>query len=108
MIQTYNLPNHYKGDTFNTKQISFGFDITDALIKMQFKTQVNAPVAFAWLTSDNTISIIDALTGIVTMNAKVIDVAVGTYIYDCQITFSDGRVQTFFGGTMTITQDISK
>jgi hypothetical protein len=40
------------------------------------------------------------------MNSKIIDVAPAIY-FDCQITFADGRVQTYFAGTI-IEQDITK
>jgi hypothetical protein len=61
-----------------------------------------------FLTADGTISIIDAVNGRITMNSKIIDVAPATYIFDCQITFADGRVQTYFAGTIIIEQDITK
>jgi hypothetical protein len=108
MIAILNFPNHYKGDTFKNKQIIFNFDLTGATIKIKFKLQVNSPVAFSWLTADGTISIIDAVNGRITMNSKIIDVAPATYIFDCQITFADGRVQTYFAGTIIIEQDITK
>jgi hypothetical protein len=60
---------------------------------------------FSWLTADGTISIIDAVNGRITMNSKIIDVA--PIYFDCQITFADGRVQTYFAGTI-IEQDITK
>jgi hypothetical protein len=31
------FPNHTKGDTFTSRDINLGFDITGSTIKMQFK-----------------------------------------------------------------------
>ena len=107
MIPINNFSDHYKGDTFLTKNINFGFDVTGAEITLEFKTQVNTRVAFFWSTTDDSISIVDAINGSVNMNSKNIDVTAATYMYDCQINFANGRVKTYFKGTLTIVQDIT-
>jgi hypothetical protein len=107
-MTTYNFPNHYKGDTFRAKQISLGFDITGATIKMQFKQQGANAVAFEWLTSDNTIEVINATLGIIRMKTRILDFNTVSYFYDFQITTSNGDVTTYFNGSMKILQDISK
>ncbi len=108
MIAIHNFSDHYKGDTFSARQINFGFDITDAEIKINFKTTVTSKVAFSWLTSDESIQVITPVSGIINLQAKIIDVAPATYIYDCQITFPNGTVTTYFGGTLTVVQDLTK
>jgi hypothetical protein len=107
MIPKYNFPDHIKGDTLPNKNINFGFDLSGAVIQMNFKIGVNSPVAFFWSTEDNSISIANGLTGSINMNAKIIDAAPATYKYDCQIKFANGRVKTYFNGTLTIVQDIT-
>ncbi|MFV8339126.1 hypothetical protein ACNQGL_07630 [Flavobacterium sp. LB3P21] len=107
-VTIYNFPDHLKGDTFLAKQINFGINITDAIIAMQFKTTVNSPTSFFWSTVDNSITIIDPINGIVQINNKGLDFAPAKYIYDCQITFNNGIVKTFFGGSITIVQDITE
>jgi hypothetical protein len=42
------------------------------------------------------------------MNSKIIDVAPANIFFDCQITFADGKLQTYFAGTIIIEQDITK
>lgn len=108
MIPTYNFSDHIKGDTFNQKNINFGFDITDAKIEINFKTQVNSKTSFFWSTVDNSITITDGVNGNIILNSKIIDVAAGTYQYDLQITFADGRVRTYFNGKMIILQDVTE
>ena len=108
MIPIYNFPDHIKGDTIPAKKIIFGFDLTGAIIKMNFKTQVNSKVAFFWSTVDNSIVVTNPVNGEVTINAKKIDVAPAAYVYDVQITFADGRNKTYFNGTITIVQDITE
>lgn len=108
MIPIYNFKNHLRGDTFQAININFGFDLTGAIIQMNFKQSINSKVAFFWSTSDNSISITNPLTGEVNMNGKIINVAPAKYLYDCQITFSDGTVTTYFGGSITILQDITE
>jgi hypothetical protein len=63
---------------------------------------------FSWLTADGTISIIDAVNGRITMNSKILMLHQQHIFFDCQITFADGRVQTYFAGTIIIEQDITK
>jgi hypothetical protein len=107
MIAKYDFPNHVKGDTTKNKQITFGFDLTNAQIELQFKTQINSKPSFSWSTLDNSIVLTDAINGKVTLMPKVIDVAPSTYMYDCQVTLSDGTITTYFGGEMIIEQDIT-
>jgi hypothetical protein len=107
MIPILNFNDNVKGDTFPQKQITFNFDITNAKIEMQFKTQTNSKPAFFWSTEDNSIEIIDNINGVVIMHNKIINVAPAPYLYDCEIIFEDGTTTTYFGGTLTILQDIT-
>ncbi|CAH56657.1 hypothetical protein PHG11b_30 [Flavobacterium phage 11b] len=106
-MSIYNFPDHIKGDTFRTKQIVLNFDITGADIKMQFKVQGVNAVVFSFLTSDATISIIDAATGTIRMNSRILNENVNNYVYDFQFTDSLGNVTTYFSGSLKITQDIT-
>lgn len=103
----YNFPNHHKGDTFRSRQINLGFNITGAEIKMQFKPQGTLATTFFWSTVDNSIIINNAVTGIITMNSKILDEKPAGYVYDFQIKDSAGNVTTYFKGAMLIEQDIT-
>jgi hypothetical protein len=104
----YNFPNHRKGDTFRAKQINLGFDITGATIKMQFKQEGGNAAIFSFLTSDSTITVVNALTGVIRMNSRVLDFPAKTYVYDFQYTDISGNITTYFGGSIKIIQDITQ
>jgi hypothetical protein len=106
-METYNFPNHRKGDTFKAREIVLGFDITGATIKMQFKIPSVNQVVFAWLTSDNTFTITNAVTGTIEMTSRILDFAKNTYVYDFQVTDANGNVTTYFDGSIKIIQDIT-
>lgn len=106
-MSTYNFPNHKKGDTFRARQINFGFNITGAIIKMQFRIAGASTVSFEWSTVDNTFNVTNATTGIVTMSKRILDFKPAKYVYDLQITDSNGNVTTYFEGSILITQDIT-
>ena len=107
MADIYNFPNHIKGDTFKARQINFGFNITGATIKMQFKFSGDPDVAFQWSTVDGSFTVNNAATGLITMNNKVINVTPGTYKYDLQIKDFNNITTTYFGGVMIIEQDVT-
>lgn len=104
----YIFPNHTKGDTFNARRITLGFDITGAEIKMQFKLQGSLNTSFFWSTTDNSIIVNDAINGIITMNSRILDEKPVTYVYDFQIKDNSNNVKTLFGGSISIIQDITQ
>jgi len=104
-MTTYNFPNHRKGDTFRARQIDFAFDITDAIIKMQFRLPGASSLAFEWSTVDDSFLVTDATAGLVIMSKKILDFKPAVYVYDLQITDSTGDVTTYFEGSILITQD---
>jgi hypothetical protein len=107
-MDIYNFPNHTKGDTFTTREINLGFDITGSTIKMQFKLSGSIQSAFAWSTLDNTFTVNNPLTGAITMNKRILDLKPATYVYDFQVTDSLGNVTTYFKGSILIIQDITQ
>lgn len=106
-MTTYNFPNHTKGDTFKSRQITLGFDITGAEIKMQFKLARTIQPSFEWSTVDSSFTIDNAVTGVITMTSKVLNFTPATYIYDLQIKDADDNVTTYFKGSLIIEQDIT-
>lgn len=106
-MTTYNFPTHKKGDTFKARQINFGFSVAGCIIKMQFKIEGASTVSFEWSTVDSSFLVTNATTGLVTMNKKILNFKSATYLYDLQITDSNGNVTTYFEGSILITQDIT-
>lgn len=112
--QTYNIPDHVKGDTFEGVQFNVtvngsALNLTGATIKMQLKPNAN-PGTTATLTLDTTdgITITDAVNGQFEIDQQVIDIAADCYYYDIQITLSGGSVKTYIKGNWNITQDITE
>ena len=111
-LQTWKINCHKKGDTFKAKLITLPFDITDCTFLMQFRkimVGVNTnDVAFEWSSSDNSFIIDDAVNGILFMNKKLIDVEVGSYVSDFQITRANGDIETLYNAIIQIEDSISR
>jgi phosphoribosyl-dephospho-CoA transferase len=101
----YNFPNHIKGDTFKERRINLGFDITNAVIQMQFK--VADVTYFEWSTIDETFIVENAAEGIILMTSAILDYAPVSYLYDLQVIDVDRNVTTYFNGSLLIVQDIT-
>lgn len=106
-MTVYNFPNHTKGDTFKERRITLGFDITDAIVKMQFKVADNSNTFFQWSTEDESFLVEDAAEGILLMNSAILNYPAMTYFYDLQVTDVDGNVNTYFKGSLSILNDIT-
>lgn len=105
----YNFYDHTKGDTFLSRQLDFNLDLTGCVILMQFrKNYTSSTIAFEFKTADSTIEFIDALNGVISMKERILDVEVGNYLYDFQITFPSGEVRTYFHGSINILNEISR
>lgn len=104
-IPTWNIKTHIKGNTFNSRKITFPFDITNCRIDMQFRKQANDTIAFAWSTEDDTFDKISATE--ITMKARILDVPDGIYISDLQVIFSPTDILTYFKARIEIEQDIT-
>jgi hypothetical protein len=105
MIQTWAIKPHIKGDTFNSRKITFPFDITDCRIDMQFKVTVRAGISFAWSTEDNTFEKISSTE--VIMKSRILGEAVSGYISDLQVSFEDGTIYTYLRANLQILQDVT-
>lgn len=101
----YNFPEITKGNTFNSRKITFPFSITGACIVMQFRRRSETAVIFEWKTADNSFQIINATQ--VLMTSKNMDYGAYSYVYDMVVTLVSGDSFTYFEGTLKITENIS-
>lgn len=106
-MTVYNFPDHTKGDTFKERKITLGFDITDAIVKMQFKVADNSNAFFQWSTEDESFLVENLSQGILLMNSAILNYPAMTYFYDLQVTDVDGNVNTYFKGSLSILNDIT-
>jgi hypothetical protein len=107
--------SHCKGDTFD--QVNFELkvnnvakNLTGATIRMQLrKTADDATIVLSLTSVGNAgITITSPTTGLFKINSQVINIPVSDYVYDIEITFSDGTVKTYISGYFTITQEITR
>jgi len=106
MATIYNFPDITKGNTFNSRKITFPFSITGACIVMQFRRRAESAVIFEWKTGDNSIEILSNTE--VLMTSRDMDFAPYAYAYDMVVTLLSGVTFTYFEGTMTINENISE
>jgi len=116
MAAVYNMPDHYKGDTFN--EISFTInknvsgtvtpvDLTGATIKIHFRKDPKDNVFEQMSTIDSTINIFDPTNGKFKIVKHVVDYEACKYYYDIQITYQNGDVQTPIRGNLKVIQDVT-
>jgi hypothetical protein len=111
---TYNIPSHHRGDTWdgiNSITINVNgspINLTNASIKMEFRQAVDSPSVLIFSTTNNTIQVVNPLTGTFRIPARKIEIPFGEYLYDLQVTYADGTVKTYMSGVWNITPDITE
>ena len=92
---------HIKGDTFEA--------VNFAVIKMQLKKECGGVIALN-LTSVASagLTITNAAGGLFKINKQIINIPEYNYVYDIEITFSDGTVKTWVEGNFVIKCDITR
>ena len=111
----YRIPNHTKNDTYSgarytlvNKTTENAIDVTGASVKIDFKETIDGSAVLTFSTTNGLITIADGENGIIDIEPSVITLDEGTYIYDMQITFTDGTVKTYLKGDWTILPDITE
>lgn len=111
---TFNWPVQYAGDTarpwqFTIKEGEDTVDITDCQIKMQVRGCDGKPPILDLSTDDGlSIAITDAPNGMFRVGHFQNPSLPGAYSYDLQVSFPDGRVQTFLRGHYIIEGEVTK
>lgn len=115
MPKRYNIPNQYKGDSFDI--ITFNFftdssevgneiDLTGATPKMQIRKDISGTL-IKTLTIGDGLEWVDQDAGVFRTTSFIIDFDDDIYDYDLQITYSSGRVKTYLRGQITVVQDVT-
>lgn len=108
------LNNIYRGDTWN----GFSFqlldddhlpidilDIEDVFIQFK-RSPLNSVADFEYKLSENTI--IKDMNDIFNLTPLLMDFEVGLYVFDVQITYVGGAINTLFSGNLSIIQDVTR
>jgi hypothetical protein len=101
-MSIYNFPDHIKGDTFKSRLITLGFDITGGSVKMEFKATGDSLKTFEFSTLDGTIIITNYLIGEIQLQSRQINNRIGNYNYTFKLTNSNLDVKTYFKGSIKI------
>ncbi len=110
---TYTIPAHRRGDTWdgvNSIIINVNgvpINLTDAVIKIDFRQSLDSPVVLTLSTNDGTIEVIKLLEGSIRIPPKKIEIPFGKYMYDLQVTYPNGVIKTYMEGTWEIKPDIT-
>ena len=108
------MPPALRGDTWpgitylTITNICVPISLSGALIKMQLREDLDAPVALELSTANGLITITNPLSGVFSIPPQIINIPFGTYNYDIQVTFPTGIVTTYIAGTWQITPDITQ
>jgi hypothetical protein len=111
---SYTIPKHRTGDTWKgIKNITIfrmgsALNLLSAVAKMQVRHQTDAPHLLEFTSENGTILFNDAENGVLSIPQVLVDIPVGNYLWDLQITLSSGEVKTFISGDWTIIPDITK
>ena len=105
--QTYNLPCHTSGDTFDGVQFSVllnsvAVNLTGAIMVM--KVYDNYKKNVLTINSGAGITTLNATGGVFQIDAQRILLAAQIYFYEIEIIFVDLSVKTYIKGTWTISQ----
>jgi hypothetical protein len=101
----------YQNDTLTktltiTDDADAAIDLSAATIKMEVRAAVASTVLFTFETGDG-ITVGGADDNVITIS-KLVDITAGSYLYDLEITYSGGEVQTLIKGSFTVTADITR
>lgn len=110
-MQTYNLKEQLRGDTFPGVSFTVSVNgspknLTNTEIKIEFRFKVKRGKLIKTLTVGSGITKLDAVNGVFCIDSFVVDFEEGVYYYDIQ--FKDGAViKTYIGGIWVIDQDVT-
>lgn len=113
--ETYDIPDHTSGDTWNGIALHAVVDDQDqpvnlvgSRIDMHVKDSLESEMALLIFTTlDSSITVDNGVGGIFSVNDRIIPLDGGQYFYDIQITFPDGTIKTAMKGTWKITHDVT-
>ncbi|MDM4014636.1 hypothetical protein [Roseiconus lacunae] len=113
---TITLPDHRSGDSWQglveteiRDPDGNAIKLGGASITLQIKrrrTDRMPALEFSSATGD--IQIVDSMAGVISIGSRQISLTPGVYVFDIQITFSNGDVITPIQGAWVITPDVTR
>lgn len=107
---TYNIRARLAGDTwpglsFTITVNEVPVDFTGCTVDMAFKRRSRLG-KLEWLLSSET-GAITVDDNIITVTPRLLTLKPDSYVYDLQVTFSDGTVRTYVKGSFQVLSDIT-
>lgn len=113
-IGTYNIKDHYKGDTFDGIRFTLvnstddtPINLVGATITSKFRKGSATGTVLADLSIGSGITVVDDVNGVFDIDAFLIDWIPTKYYYDVEVTFSNAVVKTYIKGTLNVIQDVT-
>ncbi len=112
----YDFPDHYKGDYWEgvpsiiLKRNDVPVDLTNAIVRMQFKLRATAEPVLELSTTNGGIVIISAAGGEISIIGRNLDIFAQTYHYDLQYiipSIATDYTQTVLAGKLKVISDIT-
>jgi hypothetical protein len=106
-FQTYNIPNHTSGDTFNGVEFevlvnTLPLDLTGANIIMKLRQNNNINAYYELNVANGNITITFPLLGKFTIDQQIINFAPAKYNYSIELHLANGNTYTYIQGSWTI------
>ena len=107
----YDMPDHYKGDTFDSitftiTEDAIPVDLTGASIKIDFRYGKDTGPLELSMAIGSGLTVTDAAAGVFKIDSYINDWKAGFYVFDAEITFSAEVIRTYFKGKITVIQDV--
>lgn len=105
---------HIKGDTFEEVnfQINFNsspFNLTGCVLKMQLRKEYQGLVFLSLTSVANAgITIVNASAGTFKINKQIINIEAFDYLYDIELTKSNGDKKTWISGNFLVTNNVTE
>jgi len=112
----FDFPKHRSGDTWRgvnsitiTDDNNSVVDLTNCKLYIQFRSIYNlaSPVVILLSTENNTITLTNPISGIISIPQQIVNIPVGRYRYDLQVDFPDGVSNTYLYGEWEIIPGIT-
>lgn len=116
MASEYNIADQFTGDSFSGMTITVysdaaqttPLDLTGATVRVDFRKGSKTGRLGKRLTNGAGLSITDPAGGVISIERFALDFAAGEYLYDVEVTLSNGVVETVIFGEFNLIQDVTQ
>ena len=111
----YNFTPHRCGDTWKgissitLSQNGIPIDLTESVVRIQFRSfhSVASPVVLELTSRKGQIVIPMPQQGVISIPSQNIEMPIGKYSYDLEVTLVDGTIKTYMEGVLEVIPQIT-